>query len=172
MTIADSAATVAAIFFPAMMIFAGIMDLMTLKIRNVLVLAIALGFFILAPLAGFSLEEIGWSVAVAAMVFAFTFVFFALGWIGGGDAKLAFATALWFGPQFVLPYFTLTMILGGVLTLIIIVLRRSLLPAPVLRVQWVAQLCDSKSGVPYGAAMAPAALIIFPETEWVNQLLS
>ena len=33
------------------------------------------------------------NMAVAGLVFAVTFTFFALGWIGGGDAKLAAVTA-------------------------------------------------------------------------------
>jgi Flp pilus assembly protein protease CpaA len=32
----------------------------------------------------------------------------------------------------------------------------------------VAQLQDKKAGVPYGAAMAPAALIVFADTAWVS----
>jgi prepilin peptidase CpaA len=34
-------------------------------------------------------------------------------------------------------------------------------------VPWIAQLHDSKTGVPYGAAMAPAALIVLPQTGWL-----
>ena len=36
-------------------------------------------------------------VAAGAAVLAVTFALFAFGWIGGGDAKLAAATALWLG---------------------------------------------------------------------------
>jgi prepilin peptidase CpaA len=46
-------------------------------------------------------------------------------------------------------------------------LRGGLMPALFYRVPWLAQLNDSRSGVPYGAAMAPAALIVFPQTAWV-----
>ena len=43
------------------------------------------------------LAEIGMHVAAALAVLVVTFVFFSRGWIGGGDAKLAAATALWLG---------------------------------------------------------------------------
>jgi prepilin peptidase CpaA len=113
------------------------------------------------------MNELGWSLAVAGLVFCITFAFFAFGWIGGGDAKLAAATALWFDPEHALLYFTYASVLGGALTLAIVQLRGWMLPAALHRVPWIAHLHDSKTGVPYGAAMAPAALIVFPETDWL-----
>jgi prepilin peptidase CpaA len=167
MTISAVAATTGLILFPLAMVYAGIMDLVTLKIRNVLVAAIAVGWFILAPLAGFALSELGWSLAIAGSVLALTFLFFSLGWIGGGDAKLAAVTALWFQPQEALLYFIYASFLGGLLTLMILQLRSRLMPAAFYRVPWIARLNEPKGGVPYGAAMAPAALIVFPNTDWV-----
>jgi len=167
MTVSSLAATAGLVLFPLAMIYAGLMDLVTLKIRNHLVLAIGAGWLILAPLSGFSVSELGLSAAVAGGVFAVTFTFFAFGWIGGGDAKLAAVTALWFRPDEALLYFTYTALLGGVLTLGILQLRTRMLPMALYRVPWIAQLQDAKTGVPYGAAMAPAALIVFPETAWM-----
>src|SRR5205085_7533178 len=102
MTISTVAATLGLILFPLAMIYAGLMDLVTLKIRNHLVLAIGIGWLILAPLSGQTLPELGSSAAVAGGVFILTFTFFALGWIGGGDAKLAAVTALWVQPDLAL----------------------------------------------------------------------
>jgi prepilin peptidase CpaA len=167
MTISAVAATLGLMVFPLAMIYAGAMDLFTLKIRNKLVLAIAGAWLLLAPLAGFSLVELGWSVGGAALAFACMLGLFALGWIGGGDAKLAAAAALWFQPQETLLFFIYTALLGGVLTLIILQLRARMLPVTLGRVPWIAQLHDSKTGVPYGAAMAPAALIVMPHTGWL-----
>lgn len=168
MTMSSFAATIGLILFPMAMIYAGLMDLVTLKIRNTLVLVIGLAWLVLAPLSGFSLAELGGSAAVAAIVLVVTFIFFALGWIGGGDAKLAAVSALWFSPDQALLYFIYAAVLGGFLTLLILQLRtRMMLPLVVNRVPWLAHLQDSKAGVPYGAAMAPAALIVFPQTAWV-----
>jgi prepilin peptidase CpaA len=167
MTISSAAATVGLIFFPLAMIYAGLMDLATLKIRNTLVLAIGVAWLILAPLAGFSLAELGSSALVAGGVFVVTFTLFALGWIGGGDAKLAAVTALWFQPSEALLYFIYASLLGGLLTIVLLQLRTGLLPLALYRVPWIAQLHDSKTGVPYGAAMAPAALIVLPDTVWM-----
>jgi len=167
MSISVLAATAGTILFPLVMVYAGLMDLVTLKIRNALVLILAAGWLALAPLAGFGLAELAWSAGVAAFIFLLTFTFFALGWIGGGDAKLAPVAALWFAPDQALLYFIYTALLGGLLTLVILQLRTRMLPAFLYRVPWIAQLGDPKGGVPYGAAMAPAALIVFPDTAWL-----
>jgi prepilin peptidase CpaA len=167
MTVPATAATLALILFPLAMVYAGFMDLVTLKIRNALVVAIAVAWLLLAPLAGFTPAELGASAVTAAFVFVVTFVFFAVGWIGGGDAKLAAATALWFQPQEALLYFIYASLLGGLLTLLILQLRSRMLPAALYRLPWIAQLREQRGGVPYGAAMAPAALLVFPDTAWV-----
>ena len=167
MTISAIAATAGVLLFPLALVYAGVMDVITMKIRNVLVLGLAAAWVVLAPLAGFEAAELGWSLAVAAGVFAITFVFFALGWIGGGDAKLAAVSALWFAPEQALLYFSYAAVLGGVLTLVILQLRSRLMPVGLLGFDWIARLRDRKAGVPYGAAMAPAALIVFPQTEWL-----
>jgi prepilin peptidase CpaA len=172
MTISSIAATCGLILFPLAMIYAGLMDLVTLKIRNPLVIGIGCAWLVLAPLSGFSLDELAASAGVGGAVLAITFTLFALGWIGGGDAKLAAVTALWFQPQEALVYFAYASVLGGILTLGILQLRTGAVPMFFYRVPWIAQLHDSRTGVPYGAAMAPAALIVFPDTQWVVHALS
>jgi len=167
MSVHNLAAMAGLVFFPVAVLYAGLMDLVTLKIRNMLVLAIGGAWLVLAPLAGFTLHELGASAGVAALVFVVTFTFFAAGWIGGGDAKLAAVTALWFSPEQALLYFIYAAVLGGFLTLAILHLRTTVLPMALFRIPWVAQLQEPKAGVPYGAAMAPAALIVFAETAWV-----
>ncbi len=171
MTISTAAATCGLVLFPLAMIYAGLMDLVTLRIRNMLVVGIGCAWLVLAPLAGFSLSELGASAAVGGFVLVVTFTFFALGWIGGGDAKLAAVTALWFQPQEALIYFAYASVLGGILTLVIVQLRTTAIPMIFYRVPWIAQLHDSRTGVPYGAAMAPAALLVFPDTAWVMHAL-
>ena len=67
-------------------------------------------------------------LGAGAVVLAVVFVFFARGWIGGGDAKLAAATALWFGFAHLLDYLLYASLFGGVLTLAIIYFRGVPLP--------------------------------------------
>jgi prepilin peptidase CpaA len=54
----------------------------------------------------------------------FVFGLFARGWIGGGDAKLAAAIALWLGFDHLSDYAHSASILGGLLTVSIILLRK------------------------------------------------
>jgi len=82
------------LLFPALMAFAASSDLFTMTISNRLSLALAGGFFLLVLFTGMSLPAIGMHLAAGALVLAVAFGFFTQGWIGGGDAKLAAATAL------------------------------------------------------------------------------
>lgn len=153
------------VFFSAAMIFAGVRDLTTMTIPNWLTLALALSFFVVAPLAEMPLSEIAQHAAVAVVTLLLGMVFFAKGWIGGGDAKLMAAVALWLGWAQALPYFVIASILGGGLTLLILGYRNLPLPPFVLRQAWALRLHDRTEGVPYGLALAAAGLLIFPDTE-------
>lgn len=157
-------ATLALFVFPVLMAYAASSDLLTMKIANWLVLLLTAAYFVLALLAGLPLEQIGTSVAAAAIVFAIAFAFFAFGWIGGGDAKLVSATTLWIGFGLMLQYLVYAALLGGGLTLLILALRRYPLPPLLAGTPWIDRLHDPKSGVPYGITLAIAALLVYPET--------
>lgn len=150
--------------FPLLMAFAASSDLLTMRISNKLVLITTLGFFAVALAAGLPLEEIGMHVACAALVLAVGFAFFAFGWIGGGDAKLAAATTLWLGFSMMLPYLVMASLLGGALTMAILAARRWPLPKRLQSVAWLDRLHDKKTGVPYGIALAAAGLLVYSDT--------
>ena len=155
------------VLFPALMAFAASSDLLTMTISNRLSLALAGVFFLLTLITGMSLGAIGMHLAAAALVLAVCFGFFSMGWIGGGDAKLAAATALWFGFDFLLDYLIYASLFGGVLTLLLIQFRRLPLPGPLARQTWILRLHDAGGGVPYGIALAAAALTVYPKTGWM-----
>jgi prepilin peptidase CpaA len=171
MTISAAAAFAASMCFAMTIVWAGLMDLVTMKIRNDLILFLLAIYAALAPIAGFSAVEIGMSAAVALGVLVVMFIFFGLGWIGGGDAKLAAVIALWLGADYVLPYVLCTALFGGLLTLALLRFRSIVPPAPCLRISWIMQLHSSGSGVPYGVAIALAALFVFPRTPWMTMLI-
>jgi len=170
MTISAVAALIASFCFAAATIWAGFMDLATMKIRNELVLFLLAIYAALAPLAGFGAVQIGMSAAAAAAVFVAMFIFFGLGWIGGGDAKLISVIALWIGAEHTLPYVVSMAIFGGVLSLALLRFRAMALPDFCARVPWIVQLHSKEAGVPYGVAIAAAALFIFPRTPWITVL--
>lgn len=154
--------------FPAMMAFAASSDLFTMTISNRISLILIGGFFALALWSGMSPNDMLSHAGAALTVLAVTFVFFARGWIGGGDAKLAAATALWFGFDHLLPYLLYASILGGILTFAIIRFRLMPLPDWLSRHEWIRRLHRMDGGVPYGIALAAAALLIYPETTWMK----
>jgi prepilin peptidase CpaA len=152
--------SLALIIFPILMAYAASSDLLTMKIANWLIAALIVSYFALAMIAGVSWNEIGMNAAAGVLVLVFSFAFFVFGWIGGGDAKLVAATAMWVGFPLLLPYVVYAALLGGGLTLIIIAMRRYPLPAGLSSVKWIDRLHDNKSGVPYGIALAIAGLLV------------
>lgn len=155
------------LLFPALMAFAASSDLLTMTISNRLSMALAGGFFLLTLITGMSLYAFGMHLAATAVVLVIAFVFFSQGWIGGGDAKLVAATALWFGFDYLLDYLICASLFGGALTLAIIQFRKLPLPAVLARETWILRLHKTGAGIPYGIALAAAALAVYPKTGWM-----
>jgi prepilin peptidase CpaA len=156
--------------FPAMMAFAASSDLFTMTIANRVSLILVGGFVLLALLTGMSAHDMLIHAGVAAAVLVVAFLCFTRGWIGGGDAKLAAATVLWLGFAHLADYLFYASIFGGALTLLIIYFRTVPLPAVFVGRPWAERLHRSDSGVPYGIALAAAALIVYPQTEWMTAI--
>jgi prepilin peptidase CpaA len=93
------------------------------------------------------------------------FTMFARNYIGGGDAKLYAGVALWLGPHDLVAYSLVATILGGLLTIMLLGLRQLPLPAGLARQDWIIKLHDSKSGIPYGVALAAGAFVVLPHAE-------
>ena len=162
--------TLAAMVFPLLMAFAASSDLLTMRISNRLVALCVLLFVVLALVARMPLEVMAAHFGLAVMVLGIGFAFFAFGWIGGGDAKLASATALWIGFSTMLPYLIYSALFGGALTLLILAMRRWPLPTQLARIAWIDRLHDNKSGVPYGIALAMAGILVYSDTAIFQQL--
>jgi prepilin peptidase CpaA len=133
------------------LVWAGIEDARTREIANWKNAAIAL----LAPLWWYANGLAVWpdmaiQLGVALLVFGFFIGAFALGQMGGGDVKMIGALALWFPVQPLIWLIVLMSLLGGVLTLIMVIeqkLRRH----------------DRQIEIPYGVAIAIAALLVMRE---------
>src|SRR5690606_17999339 len=118
----------AAIFviFPFCMAFAAISDTLSMTIANRVSVILVVAFAAIAPLTGMDWAAFGWHFAAGLCVLSVTFALFAVGGMGGGDAKLLAATAVWFG--FSIPlvqYLVVTAFVGGVLTVAILAFRKS-----------------------------------------------
>ena len=156
--------------FPGAMALAAATDFLTMTVPNRIAIALVAGFFLLAPLAGLGLNDVGLHVGLALAALAVTLAFFSLGWIGGGDAKLFSATCLWLGPSVILPYAVYAALLGGALTLLLFFWRGFPLPLMLTSQGWLMRLHDSKTGVPYGIALAGAGLLVYPDTSFMAAL--
>ena len=150
------------LFFPGLMAFAAFSHLFAMTISNVVSIALISLFIFLGLACGLTASEILWHLASGALILAIGFALFAQGWIGGGDAKLAAATAVWLGFDRLGEYALAASFLGGVLALLILGLRQW----PILDIltdrAWIRRLHDPDTGVPYGIALASAGLLLYP----------
>jgi prepilin peptidase CpaA len=158
------------LIFPTVMAFAASSDFFTMTISNRISLILVGGFFALALGTGMPAVEIANHLAAGGLILALTFVFFLRGWVGGGDAKLAAATALWFGWTYLFDYLLYASLLGGVLTLALLEFRKLSMPAMLVGKEWAERLHRPGGGVPYGIALAIAALVVYPSTTWMQAL--
>ena len=154
--------------FPALMAFAASSDLITMTISNRVSIVLLAGFFALALMSGMAMTEVLSHVGAGALVLVVAFGFFARGWIGGGDAKLAAATALWLGFGYLMNYLVYASLLGGALTFLLIEFRLVPLPGLLAGQFWAQRLHRQGGDIPYGIALAGAALLIYPDTPWMK----
>jgi prepilin peptidase CpaA len=150
---------------PLLLAAAGAYDLASFTIPNFLTAALLVVFVLFVLAAGLSLVAIGWHLLAGLVGLVLGFSLFALGYVGGGDAKLFAATVLWLGFKDLMPYALVASIAGGVLTLVMLALRQCPLPQSLLRRAWIAKLHDASSGIPYGVALAAGAFFLLPSTE-------
>ena len=75
------------------------------------------------------------------------------------------AAALWLGLHDLVVYTLIATILGGFLTLMLLGMRQLPLPAGLARQDWILKLHDSRSGIPYGVALAAGVFAILPQAE-------
>lgn len=129
-------------------------------------IAAYLVFVVVSPAAsaGMKLEIVGWHLLAGLAGLSLGFALFAFGLIGGGDAKLLAAIALWLGLQpvadsLLLQFGFATALIGGVFAIVLVVLRQYPLPGFLLGQTWIMRLHNSKAGIPYGVALAAGAVI-------------
>ena len=151
--------------FPVMLALAAGWDIASYTIPNSLQLALVAAFFAFVLAAGIGAPAFGAHLLAGSIGLAIGFTLFALGYIGGGDAKLFAAVVLWLGFSDLMEYALVASILGGGLTLGLLALRQVPLPASFARQGWILRLHDEQAGIPYGVALAAAAFLILPRTE-------
>lgn len=150
---------------PALLALAAGWDLASFTIPNVLSLVMIASFVLFAVIVRMTLADAGWHALAGAIGLACGFTLFALGYIGGGDAKLFAAIALWLGFGNLLEFALIASLFGGALALALMSLRSLPLPAVLAGRSWLVRLHDRAAGIPYGVALAAGALVVLPHTE-------
>lgn len=158
------------VIFPAGLILAAVNDLATMTISNWISIVLIGAFCVLSVAAGMPAEQIAWHFAAAGLVLACCFTLFAFNVLGGGDAKLLTAAALWFGWNDLFTLIFMTAILGGPLCILLLMFRAYPLPLWAFNHAWLHKLHDRKAGVPYGVAICGAGLLKYTETPMMNVL--
>lgn len=142
-----------------------------MQVSDRVVLLLFAMFPVLAPLAGWSLETIVLSVAVAMIAFFTSVAFFALGWMGGGDGKLITVSVLWLGAEQAANFVIHTALLGGLCAVCLLAFRRLTLPTIWRDKAWIVRLHAADTGVPYAVAIGIAGLIVLPHTPWIKDVI-
>src|SRR3984957_7714175 len=150
---------------PLLLAAAGAFDLASFTIPNFLQAALIASFVAFAAAAHLDAPALALHLLAGLIGLATGFALFALGYVGGGDAKLFAAVVLWLGLKDLMPYTLVATVLGGVLTLALLGLRRLPLPAFFAGQAWIIRLHDSDAGVPYGVALAAGVFVVLPGTE-------
>lgn len=147
-------AAIFVLIFPLCLAAAAFTDLFEMKIPNIIPLVMLAGFFALAAVVGLPLREVSLHLLAGFIVLLACFTFFAFNVMGGGDAKLLSAAAVWFGFNLSLLVFLLQVtILGGALTLLILLIRSQSSHILALRLPVPRSLLMEKK-IPYGIAIA------------------
>ena len=167
--------TAVCVIFPFCRVFAALSDMISMTIANRVSLILVGAFFLLAILTGMPLTEMGWHLAAGIAVLSVTFALFAIGGMGGGDAKLMAASAVWFGLNMpLIEYLMTSAVLGGALTLALLVYRKSPLAVFTGNNLLLRHCADAQAGIPYGVALGIGGLLTYTQTplaQWAIERL-
>ena len=152
-------------------VFSAVSDVRSLRIPNshsITIVALFFAAFLLSP------DDFGrwWEHLGAAVgMFVVTYAMFVSGMIGGGDAKLGPALALWVGFKGLAAYLFYMSLAGGLLAALSLLIRKR---KPFQNPQvggWIAQVQEGRNAVPYGVAISFGAWAALLHTGFVRYVL-
>jgi prepilin peptidase CpaA len=152
--------------FAGLLIYAACSDIARLIIPNWVSIALAAIFPAVALAAGQPLSQIGLHILFACAVLAVGFFLFAANILGGGDAKLFAAAAMWTGFNAFFPFLFWTVVAGGVMALVLIAARQ-FVPRTETNPSFVNHLLQKQNGIPYGVAIMAGGLMAIPALPFV-----
>jgi len=163
--------TLPILIFPALVITAALRDVVSYTIPNWISAALVAAFPVAALAQGLPLQTMGINLGVGVAALILGMVMFAMRWIGGGDAKLFAAAALWLGWPALPMYLAVTGIAGGAVAVGLLSLRSPLVAGYVVNSPaWLRRLAEPGENVPYGVAIAVGGLTAFPASALMQGL--
>lgn len=151
--------------FPALLLLAAGWDIASFTIPNFLQVLLIAAFVAFVAASGMAPTMIGAHLLAGFLGLSAGFTLFALGYIGGGDAKLFACIALWLGFQNLPEFALVASVMGGALTLLLLGARRLPLPQGLTKQAWILRLHDARGAIPYGVALSAGAFVILPQAE-------
>lgn len=152
---------IAAAPFPLLLAWAMLSDLRRFEIPNAIPILLIAAYLVASVVHGTEPIVVLRQCGIGATALAVGFGLFALRILGGGDVKLIAAMAPWLAPIQIPSFLFWMAIVGGLIGLIIVLLRR----APALPGSfgdgWLRRL-QERGKIPYGLAIGCAGLITFP----------
>ncbi|MCM2291785.1 prepilin peptidase [Allorhizobium sp. BGMRC 0089] len=159
------------LIFPLCLATAGFTDLFEMKIPNAIPLLMIAGFMLATLATGLPIATVGQHLLAGLIVFIACFAMFAIGVMGGGDAKLLTAAALWFGMTMGLVQFMIMVaIAGGLLTLAILLIRNQANTLMALRIPLPRSITMEKK-IPYGIAIAIGGFLTATQSPLIEAAL-
>jgi prepilin peptidase CpaA len=153
------------VILPALLVAAAVWDLASFTIPNAIQLTLMAGFAVFVFASHMTAGAFSFHLLAGFLGLVIGFSLFALGYIGGGDAKLFACMCLWFGMHDLVLYALVASVFGGALTLALLTMRKIPLSAALSSQGWLLRLHDARQGIPYGVALASGAFFILPQAE-------
>lgn len=158
--------------FPALLLVAALSDITSFRIPNWIPASMAAAFVPAAIASGMPFSEIGLSLGIGFAALIVGMALFGFRLVGGGDAKLVAAAALWVGYDALFAYLIYVGLIGGIFSLALLMFRKAPLPAVAYGQEWLTKLHSAEEGIPYGVALAGAGFLIYQQTAIFTYLLS
>ncbi len=147
---------------PLALVWAMVSDVMRLEIPNTIPVVLVVAYLLAATVTGVEFLTVLRQLAIAAAVLAAGLALFAARIVGGGDVKLLAGCLPWLGLDQLPLFFLLMSLIGGLLGLVALWLRRFSFGPTWRRSRWFEQLSMGQQKIPYGLAIGTAGLYVMP----------
>lgn len=155
----------AATSFLLLVILAGVGDVLSRRIPNWLCVLLAIAFLPVAFASGMPWSVMLTSAAVGFALLLAGFILFALGFFGGGDAKLIASAGLWLGLSGLPQFLSITVLVGAGTALVMVAWPFLVLEAEIRNIQ-LGRPGTAAPTLPYGYSISAGAVLALPYSWW------